>query len=110
MLLTNYIESDWKWIDSTPFTYTNWAPEEDPYTLDGCAVMRPGRNGGQWIINDCYPRSNYICRIPKCAQHSTQYCSLSSSTVLKKHKLSNVSSNILYLTIKLYAHERYPQF
>ena len=54
-------------MDGTPTVYTNWAPDEDPFTRTGCVKMRPKSEArGDWIISECERRNNYVFCIPKC--------------------------------------------
>ena len=60
-------DAGWQWVDGTPLVYTNWAPDEDPFTRTGCVQLRPGSEArGAWTISECARRNNYLCRIPKC--------------------------------------------
>jgi hypothetical protein len=55
-------ESDWQWIDETPFSYANWAidePNDDNGTED-CVEIDAAKDF-RWNDNDCGNARAYVC-------------------------------------------------
>merc|ERR1712013_454490 len=77
-------DRSWKWTDTSPWTYANWARVEHTgdWWLQNCAHMFAldgslgGKNftGGEWHIVMCHLQYNFVCEQPVSTRPMKQQC------------------------------------
>ena len=77
-------DRSWKWTDTSPWTYANWARVEHTgdWWLQNCAHMFAldgslgGKNftGGEWHIVMCHLHYNFVCEQPVSTRPMKQQC------------------------------------
>ena len=54
-------DSTWTWVDSAPWSYTNWGDgEPGGGATENCAAA----SGGRWQDEDCATRLGFLCMLP----------------------------------------------
>ncbi|KAI6173924.1 Lectin C-type domain protein [Aphelenchoides besseyi] len=54
--------SIWKWMDSSEFSFENWAKSQQFNSRNRCSSMN--LVDGQWVATDCYLSKPYVCQVP----------------------------------------------
>ena len=58
---------DWRYLDGTSMTYSNWSPGEPNYSFEDCVVMY-NNDEGSWNNGDCsydyeHAKQDILCSI-----------------------------------------------
>ncbi|XP_077993268.1 macrophage mannose receptor 1-like isoform X2 [Glandiceps talaboti] len=91
-----------KWIDDSPFQYSNWKPGEptdvDRFGIEDCVLMSSYR--GDWRDGNCNQNKGFICKKPKIVPTPTPTPTSTASTSTHAQTTVTITNTVMSTPIQ----------